>query len=565
MALEDETFLLRECQHLYVPFEAFHFNKAAVLWLNSRYWCSQDLNLGDPGLVHDLENWLLARFGVSAFGDFDQVDTFRETSVTLYADRYGGTFGHSHGGSGRAGTAGRFNAKGVGATPLTDPNANWYHSHGCMWLEEAIREAIFSEVCWHVFPWRANPIVAIIDTGEHVKSVAGEIGARRVIAVRPAALRLAHLERNILFGSAGTGESDQFLDFLRVKEVVNCVKVNGVDLNGETSSASILSDIMSRVCEQIGYGRAYRLFHGDYLSSNLCISAALVDFGAFRGVADWRRNAWEDNGLPFGGEDRRLFQTARSLSFHFRKHGGDPFENQLMSLDQLSIAIHKAFVSTLTKICGQHSRAGEIVTRLTELYDQQQATPPTQGASWPLFYDGLRGNTSDNYDDVSYRVGSAVRADLSTDPDNALVNVTRNRLLRWAAPFDYASREAVLSRISSAFGANGTNLCHARVYDFIAENVNSIRRTFIASSERELILQQRTVARCLLLTCYDAATGLRHWRIEGPGIGESLLVNGKSRSALPDCHVYDAGEGLIGLRCAYDPIGYLLDANYLAT
>jgi hypothetical protein len=547
-------YLSASCPNLYVPFFARHFKRADVAWLNPRYWCAEGWDLSDKESVGELKKLIIDRFGVSAPGHFDSDDAYSETGVTLYADRYGGTFGHSHGGSGRAGTVGDFNAKGIGPTPLRYPKADWYHAHGCMWLEEAIREAIFSEVCWHEFPRKSNPIIAIIDTGEHIQWADGSRGARRAIVVRPAALRVSHLERNILFGTAGTVESDQYRDFLRVKEIVSHVRDCGIDRDTDPTTA-ILASIIDRICDQIGFGRAHRLFHGDYLSSNICISGTLIDFGAFRGVLDWRRQAWEPNGLPFGGEDRRLFQTARSLAFHLRKHIGASSDNLLMPLEDITAAINGSFVKSLESLCSGHPKSQSIVTRIVEYYEMEQQRSPSESSSWQSFQAGIGGEASDG----SSAVGSAVHADVMNCRDKVVRDQIATRLTRWAASRSDSTREAVLGRttslISALEAADGTSgaAFSRRVSAFIDENICNLRRSFVALSEDETVLENDCAAGCLVLHCHALAARRDYWRIEGPSCDGMLLADGELIHPWAGCEQYDPGPGLTGYISPCDP------------
>jgi len=577
--LDGAPYLAGPCPNLYVPFTAHHFRRASVIWLNERYWCERGLDLGDAAVAGDLADRLLARFGASTFGDFDDGDTFLDTAVPLHADRYGGTFGHSHGGSGRAGTAGLFNAKGVGATPLRDPDANWHHSHGCMWLEEAVREAIFSEVCWRAFPWRSNPVVAIIDTGENVRGAAGTVGARRAIAVRPAALRVSHLERNVLFGTAGTADSDQYRDFLRTGEVIGHVRRTGLSASGRDGAVvkdgndedvGLLATVMARICAQAGFGRAHRLFHGDYLSSNICVSGALIDFGAFRGVEDWRRRTWEENALPFGGEGRRLFQTGRSLAFHLRKHGGATGRDRPVPLDTLETLIDAAFGKALAEICDPHPAASRIAARLADLFAHEQARVTAGPAGWAALRAALDGeairpaaaSAAHDEADPAYRIGTAIVADLAAGGDRAAAVAARARLLRWAAPFDHATREAVLDATAAAIarwpGGRVRAATHpdaagpiaappaAWLATHIAAWIHRIGRPSRPLSAHEVIEHEATVARCLVLACRDVATGARYWRVEGSGTGGRLLADGRPHPLPAGSRPYDAGSGLVG-------------------
>lgn len=555
-------YLSENCPNLYSSFFARHLRRASVAWLNSRYWSAEGWDLSDCGAVRELKKLIVDRFGVSTFSELDGEDAYLDTGVTLYADRYGGTFGHSHGGSGRAGTFGNLNAKGIGATPLRDPKANWYHSHGCMWLEEAVREAIYSEVCWYEFPWRSNPIVAIIDTGEHAQWRDGTRGARRAIAVRPAALRVAHLERNILFGTAGTVESDQYKDTLRVKEIISHVSRLGIELDRNTSSP-VLASMVNRICDQIGYGRAHRLFHGDYLSSNICITGALIDFGAFRGVEDWQRREWEDDGLPFGGEDRRLFQTARSLAFHLRKHTGVPFDNNMVPLEDITATIHSAFVKSLARLCLGHTRTDAIVSRIVEYYEINQQRSPSLSSTWSSFHAGIVGKESDESHPEDFAIGKSIYEQVIDCSDDIIKGRVIASISRWATSRCDTTREAVLSRTTAMIETLEASESIERtafsehVSSFIDDTICDLRRSFSTLNDHEVIVKHSTFAGCLSLHCRDLLTGNDYWRIEGSSVDGALIAAGERIYPWVGCERYDLGPGRIGFTSKSDSSNYV--------
>lgn len=565
----EETYLAAECPNLYVPFRASHFRNASVLWLNERYWCSLGLNLAHSEVIEELIQALLSHFGVSTYGNFDSDVTYRGSCTTLYADRYGGTFGHNHGGSGRAGTVGRFNAKGVGVTPLVDTDADWYHSHGCMWLEEAVREAIFSELAWQSFPERANPIVAIIDTGEAVRSDNGQIGTRRAIAVRPAAVRVAHLQRNILFGDAGHEASDQYRDALRVREMISHVSSDA----RTHRPAGLIAQIVASLCRQIGFGRANRLFHGDYISSNICVSGALMDFGAFRGVEDWRRSQWEENSLPFGAEAGRIFETIKSVSFYVRKHCLHNNEIDQTDIKKIERCIDESFCKYLAEMLGHHPLAATVTARLQEIFEIQQGCSDTKQSDWGRLLSGLAGRKFESSSPVQC-LGAAIASDISSIADGTLASITLARIQRWAAPNSHATREALSGRIETLLKRRGgelpTSAPHAVfqrppswLADFIAGSINEMRRPYYNDRRHELILHKRTVARSLSMTCRDAVSGSFYWRVEGPGSGTELLVNGRFRAPPTGSRLYDAGPGQTAFVATSDPSLSTFDANLI--
>lgn len=265
------------------PFPVRTWKAPEVVWLNQR-WLEANgvLEKGEDG-AESLKTWLAERYAVSAVGGVEPETCFSAAPARLmWADRYGDTWGSAHGGSGRCGMLhDGLNAKGIGRTPLVAPDVDWYHSHGFMWLEEAIREAICSEVVDQTFPFGAIPTLAVIDTGDRIHWGDGNLGERRAVLVRPNAFRLGHLLRSVFFGGGGEG-SAQLIDEARVRALV-------AHLDGEPPGG--LRDLLilaaHRLGTQIGFAAASRLWPGPVHASNLTLSGAILDFGSFRSLPDW--------------------------------------------------------------------------------------------------------------------------------------------------------------------------------------------------------------------------------------------------------------------------------------
>lgn len=300
--------------HLYVPFRVRPFRRARVAWLNRRWLATQGFDVEDAATRRTIADGMLARFGVAAPHENDPDDLFLTDRRTLFADRYGASSGSAHGGSGRVGTLGRFNAKGIGRTPLVSVSTDFYHGHGCMWLEEAIRETILAEFSARVMPHGAVPVVAVIDAGCGIVWGSGEVGARRALVVRPAFLRLASFMRSILFGTSGSAGSDQHLDELRVRAMWRA-RWPGAGVE------AVLGRAFVRMGEQYGAGRALRLWPGPPFASNVTLDGSLVDFGSFRAVPDWSRVQGEVPGHGFGGERMLVGSAARTLERIGRRYG----------------------------------------------------------------------------------------------------------------------------------------------------------------------------------------------------------------------------------------------------
>ena len=226
-----------------VPFEARRLRRAAILWINRRWFFERQIDVARAEDRLRVEAWLLDEFAYAIPRAGDAPDAFTGEVKTLHADRYGISSGRSvHGGSGRVATIGSFQAKGIGVTPLAGVGANWVHSSGCASVEEGIREIIYSEVATAEFPHGAVPVVALLDAGliypnsaDQATSAAATALVRRAIIIRPAVLRIAHAERAPLFLRSLTGfPNHQPDDARRTRDVVRYWTGDGSPRDGTT-------------------------------------------------------------------------------------------------------------------------------------------------------------------------------------------------------------------------------------------------------------------------------------------------------------------------------------------
>ncbi len=299
---------------LYVPFTVHRLRHARVVWLNEPWFAAAGREVGTPAQRRHVERWLLDRYAVGVPGEDDPAALFIGPPLTYWADRYGAPSGSMHGGSGRVGTLGAFNVKGVGRTPLVGDQSDWYHSHGCMWLEEAMREAILASVAARLFPHGAVPVIAVIDAGCRYNWRNGKQGARRALIVRPAFLRVASFMRSIFFGTCGMPGSAQWSDALRVRDLWTAEwPTPGV--------ADLLTNAFAVIGYQYGWGRVHRLWPGPPFASNLTLTGALVDFGSFRAMPDWSRAQGEAASHGFGAEEALITAAARTLERIGRANG----------------------------------------------------------------------------------------------------------------------------------------------------------------------------------------------------------------------------------------------------
>jgi hypothetical protein len=370
-------------RHLLVPFEARRFRGAELVWLNPRWFASLGIDLDEPRTAAAVEQLMLADYGVGIADPASREDQFAGPPLVYAADRYGATGGSTQGGSGRVGVRGPFNVKGIGRTPLVSKVSDWQHSHGCLWLEEAIREAIFSEVVEAEFPHGAVPVVAIIATGIELVLEDGVETGERALLVRPNFLRLASLQRSVFFGSAGSPESDQYRDAERTRDLWERLWAPGAP----AMTNAVIPDLeitFGRLGEQYGFGHAVRIWPGPLFSSNVSLDGRLVDFGSMRALSSWHRAQSKLASHSFGGESPIVTKVARSISGMAARYG------RCVKAAKLVEAFQAGRRQGFEKALNRHGiRSGSAAWReLHDLFDSQQRRRTTlwddMSSQWPF-------------------------------------------------------------------------------------------------------------------------------------------------------------------------------------
>ena len=360
---------------LLVPFVVRKLKGASVAWLNRRWLTERGFNVRDSTTRQRIEGWLIETFAYIIPDDDASTRLLEPHTKVVHADRYGGGNGFSvHGGSGRVATIGAFQVKGVGLTPLAGMTQDWGHSHGCAWLEEAIREAIYAEIVAAEFPFGALPVVAILDTGIRRHQQRTTSGVRALL-IRPCAVRLAHLERAPLFIQTSRGEgTDQLSDVRRTRDAIRHMT---------SPSEAGLGDLrlsMRKLGAQIAFGQVSRLHNGGYFSSNLSIDGKLLDFGGMRALPNWAQAKVLEDAPGFGRELIEMQINIRSICFYIKKYSTySSSENGLV--DELLRELNESYVSTfeneMIRAWGAEQMPNEVKRRvigaMAAYFKQQQS------------------------------------------------------------------------------------------------------------------------------------------------------------------------------------------------
>lgn len=307
----EASVIARLSDQVCVPFEARKLHRATVVWINPRWLLAAGQDPLDDAARERAGQWLLAEFAYVVPRPEDDDRHVSAITKQFTADRYGETATAYHGGSGRAGSDQGYQVKGIGRTPLVGDDADWNHAHGCAWMEEAIREAVYSEIFAAEFPVGAVRTVAIIDTHLHAELVPGQLGERRALIVREDVIRLAHFQRAPHFFRAGHYRSDQLADAARVRDAARWLATQGADDQGVPLP---LGRLCRRVADQMAFGDVFRLTHGGFLSSNVAMDGSLLDFGSARALLDWRTAELSVGGVKAGHDSVYWLRVIESVA-----------------------------------------------------------------------------------------------------------------------------------------------------------------------------------------------------------------------------------------------------------
>lgn len=370
---------------LLVPFTAHRLSSAAVVWINRRWFLERGFDIAQDHTLRQVSEWLVDEF---AWCVRTGTESVKADTRVLWADRYGSTQGKSpHGGSGRVATVGCFQAKGIGPTPLVGRGDKPGHSHGCLSVEECLREAIYAEVAAAEFPHGAVPAVAILDMRMDFSSPEPDQRydqkTRRGILIRPSVVRPAHAERAPLFKrSAGyDSDNDQAPDVRRTRDVIARWISLSPGKAAKSEPTEVLEALARAMAEQIAFGQVQRLFSGGYFSSNVTILGQLLDFGNTHALPNWVHAHMLRLDPGFGQDMKLIRPLVGSLAFYFAKyHENGDLRNLEDSTERIWNAANEAYTQTwkhcalslfqATKL--ERSAQDRVYTVLREYFCSQQ-------------------------------------------------------------------------------------------------------------------------------------------------------------------------------------------------
>lgn len=303
-------------------FDTFRLKGVELVWFNNDLLKKYNLD----GSKEEIETFLLNEYSYVLPNYADSNRLIFNECKTFWADRYGSRHEVCNGGSARCGFDGAFQVKGIGVTPLVAQNMSKSHSHGKLFLDEAISEAIWGEICHQHLPFGSIRTLAIIKTNVQEGFSYSDNCPKKpcALAIREFSIRPAHFERATFFWPFPEYISLRNDDTARVKECINYLPrsfgLSDSILSSKKELFDCLKNFVLRIAKQIAYSRVKGIPHGSLTSSNIGIDGRFLDFGTITAVPDFG-NYVIANGVGAVWDDHLLItQWLKNLFVNIEKY-----------------------------------------------------------------------------------------------------------------------------------------------------------------------------------------------------------------------------------------------------
>lgn len=290
----------------FVLFDTYKLKGSEVVWVNKNLIKEYGFELDEDAI----KNELFKNFSYVSKGYAKKIRIDTNDKKQFMADQYGSRHEVCNGGSARCGINGHFQIKGIGRNPLVGVNMSESHSHGKLFIDEAISEAIWGEICHKHLPYGAIRTLAIIKT--NVKHKFGYLPdapyKHCALAIREVSVRPAHFERCTFFWPE---ESYSYLRDNDANRVRKAAPYLSKLLLAENQSASLddaLNILIDRLACQIAASRVKGIPHGSLTSSNISVDGRFLDFGTITAVPDFS-NYILANGVGAAWDDHELIES----------------------------------------------------------------------------------------------------------------------------------------------------------------------------------------------------------------------------------------------------------------
>ncbi|MBE0370455.1 hypothetical protein [Pseudoalteromonas aurantia] len=296
-------------------------------------------------------------------------------------ERYGGRGLNSHGGGARAANYGHYQVKGVGLTPLAGVIEGVNYNHGTVPLEEALLEAIYSEVLANVLPVGVADFYGVIYTGQNTAFEFNEdrkeslVATHGALIVREKAIRPAHFMRTNNFKIQEKYQAEVISDVHRIRNVIHALADS---FDSHDQFIEYVGEFLQGCAEQFGFAHIAGITHGAMTPSNILMDGRWIDL-VTPSFIDRGRNYRVAN-LTFYHESSIAIEVSQELCDTYSKFTGISFDTSILhdyfkSSLALSIDYHLPYVLGLDREIAtsidNDSKVAPLYHRLKSLFKQE--------------------------------------------------------------------------------------------------------------------------------------------------------------------------------------------------
>lgn len=309
-----------------VPFQAPYFSGGRVLWASS----ALDMSARN-GALNRADRFFIA---LPVENERPRL-AIGQDLTTLWAERYGGAGLGANGGGVRCGNVEDVQIKGVGSNLLAGADTDYWHRHGAMSVQDALREALWGELFEHALPYGAVRSLGVLSTGtQYQVEVGAEKGigwAQRALLVREQVLRPAHFMRSSFWvpiaQAAGLPSDTQ-----RTRAACACAHGHLVTALSRRqwavrpanelapTLAECWNEVWRRCAIQLATARAKRFIHGSLTPSNYGVDGRWLDFGTCTALATHGRAIVAPGSKDFWSQEAVILEAIEDQAFYLRKY-----------------------------------------------------------------------------------------------------------------------------------------------------------------------------------------------------------------------------------------------------
>lgn len=244
-------------------------------------------------------------------------------TIEGFAELYGGAGVGPNAGGVRCANVGGCQVKGVGPTILAGRSTDKWHRHGACSIQDAVKEAIYSELFHLALPHGAARAVAVFDLGVTFTT---EIGveklpgsARRALFVREPIVRLAHFMRSSFMD---VDHDVAARELPRMQSAVPRLVDHICAGEGQPCLETVevgLQKLYWRVIEQTVAMRLKRIVHGSMIPSNFGVDGRLLDFTTATAVSTLQPVVVSLGSACSQTQHKQVLDTLPDLVFYLSK------------------------------------------------------------------------------------------------------------------------------------------------------------------------------------------------------------------------------------------------------